>query len=112
MKLAFLKRRRSAGPDFKAKAASKNGIISCIFGIVAIALFAAASSISADYSGNAGEPVGFLGISSAMLCVVGLFYGGDGMKEREVSYVLPVTGTAVNGLLLVYLFWLYIYGLI
>jgi hypothetical protein len=112
MKMDFFRRRESAGPDFNRKAPSKNGIFSCAFGIAALTVFAVASAISAGMGGNAAEPVGLMGISSAMLCVVGLAFAGDGMREREVGYLFPVIGFVINGLLLVYLFWLYIYGLI
>ena len=112
MKTDLFRRRESAGPDFNRKAPSKNGIISCAFGIAALTLFAVASAIATEMDGDAKEPVGSLGISSAMLCVVGLFFAGDGMKEREVGYLFPIVGFVLNGLLFVYLFWLYIYGLI
>ncbi len=112
MKIDFFRRRESAGPDFKKKAPSKNGIISCLFGLAALTVFGVASLISAKKNGAAGEPVGLMGISSAMLCLIGAFFGGDGMKEKEVGYLFPIVGTVLNSLLLIYLFWLYIYGLI
>lgn len=112
MKLKNFGRHPVPGLDFKKKAPSKNGIVSCIFGMAAMAVFIAASIISAKADGDAGEPVGFMGISSALLCIVGLVFASDGMREREVGYLFPVIGAVLNGLLLVYLFWLYIYGLI
>ncbi len=112
MKIGLFRRRRSAGPDFKRKMPSKKGIVSCIFALLAVALFIIASTMSANMEGKAAEPVGSLGISSAMLCIIGLVYAHEGVKEREVGYLFPVIGVVLNGLMLVYLLWLYVYGLI
>ena len=112
MRNDLFRRRRSAGPDFKRKAPSKKGIISCILALLAFLIFAIASLRSAGMEGNAPEPVGLMGISSAMLCITGLVFAHEGVREREVGYLFPIAGTVLNGLLLVYLLWLYVYGLI
>ena len=112
MGLGTIKRREEGdGPDFKAKHPSVNGIVSVCFGIAAIVLFVVAGAISSKAQGNGDERVGILGIVSAFSCLLGTTLGISGFKEREVSYLFAYIGTALNLIMLIWLLYLFLYGL-
>lgn len=113
MSLGTIKRTENGfGPDFRKKKPSVNGILSIVAGAVAVGLFVYAGFLSSKASGAADEKVGFLGIASAVLCILGDVLAGAGFSEKEVSYVLPYVGLGLNSAMLVYLLYLLLYGLI
>ena len=112
MGLGTIKRREDrAGPDFKAKRPSVNGIVSVCFCIAAIVLFVIAGAMSSRAQGNGDERVGILGIVSAFSCLLGTTLGISGFREREVNYLFAYIGTATNLLMLIWLLYLFLYGL-
>ncbi len=113
MSLGTIKRTENGfGPDFRKKKPAVNGILSIIVGTAAIGAFVFAGYISSKASGAGDERVGYLGIVSAILCILGDVLAGAGFGEKEVSYVLPYIGLGVNSAMLVYLLYLVLYGLL
>lgn len=112
MELGTIKRKeRSNRLDFKRRRPAVNGIASCAAGLLAVGLFAWASIISSRAEGLADEKVGYMGLTAAIFCVVGDALALAGFKEREVSYLLPYIGLVINSLMLIYLVFLFFYGL-
>ncbi len=113
MSLGTIKRTEDGfGPDFRKKKPSVNGILGIIAGIIAIGCFVYAGYLSTKADGAGDERVGFLGIASAILCILGDVLSGAGFGEKEVSYVLPYIGLGINSAMLVYLLYLVLYGLL
>ncbi len=111
MSFRGFRKNRTAGPDFKEKKTSVNGVISIIVGIVAVIVFIAATVISTNNLGNAGMLIGFLGVTSALLCISGIVLSVSGINEKDISFVTPVIGFLVNGVLFLLLLCLFFYGL-
>lgn len=112
MSFGTIKRNENGdGPDFRRKHVSASGITSVVFGLAAVALFIMAGMISSKAHGFGDERVGFLGIAAFVICIIGATFAGAGFKEKEVSYVFPYIGLGINASMLVYLLYLFLYGL-
>lgn len=112
MELGTIKRNENRnGLDFKRRRPAMNGIASCVVGLIAGGIFAWASIISSKAEGLADEKVGYLGLAATIICVVGDVLAVAGFSEREVSYILAYVGLVINSGLLVYLIFLFFYGL-
>ncbi len=112
--MAFKKkeRRETNGPDFNKRKHSINGIISMAVGIFAFAVLIAASVLSSkDVSGNAFV-CGIMGIVTLMFSLTGAAYAADGFKDKETKPILPIIGICFNSVIIIYMVYLYLYGLV
>ncbi|MCQ2538018.1 MAG: hypothetical protein MJ124_06445 [Lachnospiraceae bacterium] len=99
------------GIDFKRRKPSINGLFSLVFWIVAVVIFVMAGMISSRAEGYGDEKIGFMGMASVIFCILGEVLAASGFKEREVSYLFAYIGLGLNSAMLVYLLYLFMYGL-
>ncbi len=112
MALKKKERRETNGPDFSKKKHSADGIISLVIGIFALAVFIAASVLSSkDVSGNAFV-CGIMGVVTLLFSATGVAYAADGFKDKEARLAFPVAGICLNSVMIIYMIYLYLYGLV
>lgn len=96
---------------FQGRAASKQGLAAVVIGVLAWIVFAALAIYSASRSGEAEGMIGGIGIFDMLFALVGILYAANGFKERDVFYGLPVAGLALNAILFLVYFVLYLTGM-
>lgn len=95
---------------FAGRTHSKQGIKSTVIGGIAWLVFLALAVYSSVTGGNATMVAGVIGILDAVFAAVGGYFGIQGLYERDVFYVMPVTGIALNAVLFIVYFSLYFMG--
>lgn len=88
--------------SFSDKTHSKNGILSTVIAVVAAALLVYSIVNSVMAKGAAVMTMGFLGMVSFFLCIIGLVFGISGYFEEETHLLFKNTGTIGNGVLLLF----------
>ena len=96
---------------FQGRKRSRRGVISMILSFLVMAGFITASVLAGIAKGKGGEILGYLGIGSFIVSVVGFVLGIRGLKEQDILYFHPVFGLVVNGLLMVVFVSLYLIGM-
>lgn len=96
---------------FQGRAASKQGMVSIVIGVLAWIVFVALAVYSASLSGAAESIVGVIGIFDMLFALVGILYAANGFKERDVFYGLPIAGLSLNAVLFLIYFVLYLTGM-
>lgn len=95
---------------FSDKVHSKYGIVSVIIGMVAFITIIVSTYISSKSAGNGGLVLGLAGFIALLMTIYGFFAAIKALKEKDIFYIFPVIGMALNGLLLVMYVILYIVG--
>lgn len=96
---------------FSGRRHSRNGMIATVIGGIAWMIFIALCVYSTAVGGNAESIAGILGLLDALFAVIGIFLSVKGFRERDVYFVLPMVGTALNSILFIVYFSLYFMGM-
>lgn len=88
------------------------GIASAIIGIAIIIGFIVLSVLSAMNRGQGGIILGIMGLVLFALSILGFVISYKAMKEKDIFYLYPIIGTITNGVMIVFLFILYVVGLV
>lgn len=96
---------------FTGRRHARGGVISLVIAVVAWVVFITLCVYSSSLGGNAASVVGTLGMADAFFVLAGMFTAFKGFQERDVYYVLPAVGMALNGILFVVYFILYFMGI-
>ena len=96
---------------FSGKRMSGLGIGATVVGAIGWIVFAALSVYSASVDGNAEAFVGGIGLLDAGLSIAGVIMAYRALQERDIYYVMPVIGMALNAILFIVYFSLYFMGI-
>ncbi|NLK74786.1 MAG: hypothetical protein GX288_05795 [Clostridiales bacterium] len=108
----MLKRKNKNEPlHFVARKHTRLGIGSAVIGIIMIIIFIALSILSSRSKGNAGIFIGFAGLLMLAISVFGLRLSYKAFHERDIFYRFPIIGAVSNGLMIILLLILYVYGI-
>lgn len=106
-----MRRKRKEVFKFTGRSHSVKGMISAITsgicGVGLVSLFI----ISSIYKGDGAIALGAVGMLLFILSVAGFVLGVKSCLQKEIYYTAPIIGMAVNGILSVVLFILYIMGI-
>ena len=89
---------------FTDKRVSGLGIGATVMGTIGWIVFAAISIYSASMDGKAELFIGGIGLLDAVLSMVGMIVSYRALQERDIYYVMPIIGMALNGILFVVYF--------
>lgn len=104
-------KRKNEPLHFVARRHTKLGIGSAVIGVVVIIIFIALSIFSSKSQGNAGIFIGFAGLLMLSISVYGLRLSYKAFQERDIFYRFPIIGAVSNGLMIILLLILYVYGI-
>lgn len=90
---------------------AKKGVYSCIYAVVVFLLLLLMMIYSYTSKGEVGLLMGFAGLGTLALSVMGLSLGIRGRKERDKNYITCKVGIAVHAVFLAGLTALFIRGL-
>lgn len=96
---------------FSGRRHSRNGMMATVIGGIAWCIFIALCVYSSVTGGNAEAVAGVIGLLDMVFVLVGVFLAIKGFRERDVYYVLPMVGTALNSILFIVYFSLYFMGM-
>jgi len=96
---------------FSGKRVSGLGIGTTVMGSIGWVVFLALSVYSASKDGQAESFIGIIGLLDALLALVGAGLSYRALQERDVYYVMPIIGMALNALLFIMYFSLYFMGM-
>lgn len=97
---------------FQGRKHSMHGILSMILGIIVICGLITISFISGMNQGNGNYLVGMIGLMLFVISIAGFIIGIRSFKEKDIFYVAPMIGVGCNGITMVFLFVLYIIGIV
>ncbi len=103
-------REKKSSLHFSGRKHAKYGIASTVMGIIAWLVFAALCVSTISTGGNSESVVGIIGILDAIFALAGIYISMKGFREKDVYYVLPVSGLVLFGVLFVIYFVLYFMG--
>jgi uncharacterized membrane protein len=95
---------------FTDKTHSRQGILSCVLGVLALLLLSGVSAAAYLRSGQAGKGIALLGFLSLLIACVGLYYGVRSLKEEDSYPLFPWLGSGLNGILLIAFVLIYVLG--
>lgn len=104
-------KREKTSLRFSGKRVSGLGIGATVMGAIGWLVFAALSVYSASVDGNAETFVGGIGLLDAVLSAVGIVVAYRALQERDIYYVVPIIGMALNAILFIVYFSLYFMGI-
>lgn len=96
---------------FTGRSHSIKGIVSAVIGCISVVSLLVLFIFSGIYKGNGSIFLGAMGMLLFVLTVTGFILGVKACTEKEIYYTAPIAGMAVNGILSILLFILYITGL-
>ncbi|SHO50584.1 DUF6142 family protein [Anaerocolumna xylanovorans] len=96
---------------FTGRSHSVKGIISAVIGCISILSLLVLFILSGIYKGNGPIALGAAGMLVFLLTVTGFVLGVKACMEKEIYYTAPIAGMAVNGILSITLFILYVMGM-
>jgi len=96
---------------FSGRTHSKKGIASTVIGGIAWVIFLALCVKSTGAGGNADIKVGILGFVDVGFCIAGIVTAWKGFQERDIFFLFPGLGMALNGLLTILYLILYFMGM-
>ena len=96
---------------FSGKRTSGIGVGATVMGAIGWIVFAALSVYSASVDGQAEIFVGGIGLLDAFLSIAGMIMAYRALQERDVHYVVPIIGMALNAILFIVYFSLYFMGI-
>lgn len=104
--------RKREGFKFKGRKHSIRGNFSVIIGCLVLIFFLVTIGISGSQGGNSDSWIGFAGLLSFFLSIIGFILGYIGFKEQDIYYIAPLAGVIINGLLMILYLSLYVIGFI
>lgn len=90
---------------------SRRGIYSCAYAVVIFLLLFFMIMFAYLAKGEVNILIGFLGLGTLALSVIGIFLGIKGLKERDKNYITCKVGITSNGIFLLTLVLLLVRGL-
>ena len=99
-------RRRHAGKKTK-----KRGVYSCTYAVVIAFLVIVMILFSFLNKGNVNILIGFFGLGTCAMAVIGIWLGMKGFREREKIYTTCKVGITVNAVFLAVMVGLFVRGL-
>lgn len=102
---------KKAKLKFQGRKRSKRGVVSMLLSLIVLAGFITASVLSGMAKGEGGLMLGYLGVASLVIAIVGFVLGVKSFKEQDILYFHPIFGSVVNGLFLLVFISLYLIGL-
>ena len=90
---------------------SRRGIYSCAYAVVIFFLLFFMILFAYLSKGEVNILIGFLGLGTLALSVMGILLGIKGLKERDKNYITCKVGIAMNGVFLLILVLLFVRGL-
>lgn len=104
--------RRRGTIKFQGRTHSKKGLLSLLFGLLAVISFITICFISGTEKGNGEFILGVIGMFTFVLAVLGFTLGIKSFREKDIFYIAPIIGVGSNGIMTILLFSLYIVGLV
>ena len=95
----------------KAVRHSKRGVYSCTYAVVIAFLVIVMILFSFMNKGNVNILMGFFGLETCVMAVIGIWLGIKGFREREKIYTTCKVGITVNAVFLVAMVALFVRGL-
>ena len=95
----------------KAVRHSKRGVYSCTYAVVIAFLVSVMILFSFMNKGNVNILMGFFGLGTCAMAVIGIWLGMKGFREREKIYTTCKVGITVNAVFLVAMVALFVRGL-
>ena len=95
----------------KAVRHSKRGVYSCTYAVVIAFLVSVMILFSFMNKGNVNILMGFFGLGTCAMAVIGIWLGIKGFREREKIYTTCKVGITVNAVFLVAMVALFVRGL-
>ena len=95
----------------KAVRHSKRGVYSCTYAVVIAFLVIVMILFSFMNKGNVNILMGFFGLGTCAMAVIGIWLGIKGFREREKIYTTCKVGITVNAVFLVAMVALFVRGL-
>ena len=89
----------------KAVRHSKRGVYSCTYAVIVMILFSFLNK------GNVNILIGFFGLGTCAMAVIGIWLGMKGFREREKIYTTCKVGITVNAVFLAVMVGLFVRGL-
>ena len=111
MEISNLFKKEKSSLHFTGKRVSGLGIGATVMGAIGWIVFAALSIYSASLDGQAENFVGIIGMLDAVLSIAGVIVSYRALQDRDIYYVMPMIGMALNGILFVLYFSLYFMGI-
>lgn len=96
---------------FTDKKHTRQGMISSVLGIGALALLIAGLLIAYRMFGSAGPYVGLMGFLSLIFSIMGFVLGIRGFQEEEAYYLFSKIGVGLNGVMFVLWMLIFIAGM-
>ncbi|SEQ33824.1 hypothetical protein SAMN02910289_01792 [Lachnospiraceae bacterium RM5] len=107
-----MRRRRRRGYQYTEVINSKNNIISILIFVAAFATLMLGIYKSYKMNANAGGIVGLIAVFSFAISIVGIKFGIMGIKNKEKMVPLSYISIALNGLMILFIVAIIIYGLL
>ncbi|MBQ9119868.1 MAG: hypothetical protein IJY09_07455 [Lachnospiraceae bacterium] len=107
----FEKAEKKTKLKFQGRKYSKRGVASMLLSLVALAGFIAASVLSGMAKGEGGLLLGYLGMGTLIVSIIGFVLGIKSFKEQDILYFQPIFGSVVNGILMIGFVSLYLIGM-
>lgn len=104
--------KRRGNIKFKGRVHSKRGIFSMLLGFAALITFVIISFISGNKRGLGGIELGIIGLLCMVCSVLGFILSIKSFKEKDIYLTAPVIGIALNGIMVIVFFCLYIVGIL
>ena len=105
------KRKKMIKTKYGQKAVSKRGVYSCTYAVVIAFLVIVMILFSFLNKGNVNILIGFFGLGTCAMAVIGIWLGMKGFREREKIYTTCKVGITVNAVFLAAMVGLFVRGL-
>lgn len=96
----------------KAVRHSKRGVYSCTYAAVIAFLVIVMILFSFKNRGDVNILMGFFGLGTAVMSVIGVWLGIKGLKEREKNYITCKIGITANAIFLFMMVAMFVRGLV
>lgn len=97
--------------QFTSKRHTRQGVFSTIIGIIVLISFITISIISSASHGKGGEMLGLGGLILLAMSIYGTIIAYKAFQYKDIFYRFPIIGMALNSIMVIILFILYIFGL-
>lgn len=87
------------------------GIMSMIIAIIVVIALVVLFLQSSSMKGAAPLYFGIIGMVAFFLSTIGFFMGVFTFKKEDIFYMFPILGSFLNGILMIFLFSLYMIGI-
>ena len=89
---------------------SKSGIYACILAFLSLSVLGGITALAFVYRGDAASYIGGLGVVAIALGILGLRFSLRGLKEKDKKTLFSKLGIALNGIVLLLFFFIYLEG--